>query len=92
VERTEDHQVEYNDKIGYKIEFEIKWLSDKEYNMIFIGGTKGCLQPGDIINVKIGSATAKGYKYVAYSERCGGITIGELIKIKENRHTKIQHD
>jgi hypothetical protein len=82
VERTENYQVEYNNETGYKIEFKIEWLNDNEYNMIFIGGTKGCLVPGDIIKVKMESYTIKGYKYIADCGRCGGIMKGEFIKIK----------
>jgi hypothetical protein len=81
VDRTNDYQKEYNNSLNYSIEFRIVWESDNEYDMIFMGGTKGCLSIGDTIKVKITSCSSKGYRYRSYCNKCGGNMKGELIKI-----------
>lgn len=81
VEKTMTKQIEYNTKTNYKIEFKVIWKSDNEYNMIFLGGTKGCLKIKDTINVKIISWKNNSYNYEAFDKRCLGKSYGKLVKI-----------
>lgn len=81
IEKSLTSQVEYHPKNNIRISFGIRWKNSSEYDLTFLGGTKGCLKVGEVINVKVISHTREGYKYEAYNEHCGGKMSGELVKI-----------
>ncbi|WP_430400665.1 hypothetical protein [Flavobacterium sp.] len=81
VQKTMKKQIEFNIEKKYKIEFDLVWKSDNEYDMIFLGGTKGCLKIKDTINVKIVSWNKNSYSYEAFDKRCLGKSNGTLIKL-----------
>lgn len=81
--RKENKQTEHYENNSYFTEFEIKWLSDCEYELTFMQTNDlkmSFLKKGDTLKVKVSNVTAKGYNYSANLK--GNVSQGAHLKIE----------
>lgn len=82
--RTKFRQYEIDNKKHTKLVYKVKWIDDRNFQLIFIKGNVeklGCLKRGFTIDVKIIEATKNSYKWGSNNNECGGKFNGEFFKI-----------
>ena len=83
VERTLSKSVEYYENRKYYFSYDIEWINDCEYKLIFKKTNKPNFtftKPGEFLNIEILEIDSKTMKYNAVFR--GNSNIGEMVKIK----------